>query len=119
MTLTPWQPRCLSGAMAKHFKPHTQSFSATRAMPCKTCRACFLHTPKPACFLTMYWGSCAFKTKPPIGSKLNGALSNSNCNYKAVNGAVCTIACLVAPRKLFSTTAICPFDRLIGMISNG
>ncbi len=43
----------------------------------------------------MYWGSCAFKTKPLIGSKLKSDLSNSKCNYKAVNGAVCTIECLV------------------------
>jgi hypothetical protein len=67
----------------------------------------------------MFWGSCAFNTKAPIGNKLKSDLSNSNCNFKAVNGAVFTIECLDAPRKPFNTTAMCPFGMPIGMISIG
>jgi hypothetical protein len=50
--------------------------AANTELHCHT-RDALRQTPKHVCFLTMFWGSCAFKTKPLIGSKLSGDSSNS------------------------------------------
>ena len=48
--------------MALRFKQQAQSCIVTSVMLCKTCQACFPHTPKPVCFLTTCLANCAFKT---------------------------------------------------------